>query len=185
MPRKPITVLAIDTGVAECGIALFEGVDRRPSRPPVPTVAAVVRSGAGRGQDWTAHAERIVLEVASYLRPESRAVLVPEWPEFRPGSAVGHAAASGGAVFKLAFLCGMYQTQSRVEGGRCVLAPVSTWKGNLPKDLVTKRLKRAVGAEDSEGTPIASHAWDAVGIGLWYLGFHIDDARWYGKGAKG
>ena len=45
--------------------------------------------------------------------------------------------------------------------------PVRDWKGQLPKDVVIARAKMALGTKQCQELGIETHAWDAVGIGLW------------------
>lgn len=49
-----------------------------------------------------------------------------------------------------------------------ILIPVNRWKGQLPKDVVNKRVERFYGSNNCKG--FKTHAWDAVGIGLYYKG---------------
>ncbi len=108
--------------------------------------------------------------------------LVVEWPEFRDG-AVGRAAAARGNLTQLAFCCGALYTVAVAKGATFELLAVSKWKGQLPKEVVEKRIKRAIGDCDQEGSPFKSHAWDAVGIGLVAKGYKMNDADVFGKGA--
>jgi hypothetical protein len=73
-----------------------------------------------------------------------------------------------GDLQKLTYLVGLFHG---------VLAPVDfqpvlvrDWKGQLPKAVVTERIKRILGDYACQQVGIVSHAWDAVGIGLWALG---------------
>jgi hypothetical protein len=46
----------------------------------------------------------------------------------------------------------------------------SEWKGQLPKSVVERRLTQRLGAKTCRRLGIRTHAWDAVGIGMWARG---------------
>jgi Holliday junction resolvasome RuvABC endonuclease subunit len=77
-------------------------------------------------------------------------------------------AAQAGAVYKLAFLVG-YLAREFLPGTVHTVT-VAEWKGQLPKDVVQRRIERDLGKRTCEKLNIKSHAWDAVGIGLWAVG---------------
>jgi hypothetical protein len=51
-----------------------------------------------------------------------------------------------------------------------VLVKPSEWKGQLPKSVVERRLRVTLGNSVCRDLGIESHAWDAIGIGLWARG---------------
>jgi len=53
------------------------------------------------------------------------------------------------------------------EANIVVPIPVREWKGQLPKAVVIRRIQKELGKEVCEDLGIVTHAWDAVGIGLW------------------
>ncbi len=75
----------------------------------------------------------------------------------------GGVAAQSGAVVKLACLVGMICGSAGVNYFE--LVPVHAWKGNLPKDVVQRRIKKLLPNAKAE-----SHDWDAIGIGLYKKG---------------
>lgn len=93
-----------------------------------------------------------------------------EWPSFF-ASAVGHAAAARGDLVKLTFGAGFVCGQLRREFG-CLIEPipVNDWKGQLPKSVVIGRIRKILGKDACRKLGIKSHAWDAVGIGLYAKG---------------
>lgn len=99
-----------------------------------------------------------------------------EWPEFRPGSAMGHAAAVRDNLTQLAFAAGAHACMGFLGNHdiKVELVPVSEWKGSLPKQVVENRIRRAIGSRAVDGTRFESHAWDAIGIGLHAMGFKLD-----------
>lgn len=88
-----------------------------------------------------------------------------EYPAFFD-SAGGTMVAKKGDLLKLTYVVGLF-------GGMVCptpfhLIPVHVWKGQLPKEVVNKRIKAILG--EKKCVNIKTHAWDAVGIGLHILG---------------
>lgn len=106
-------------------------------------------------------------------------LVVCEWAQFRAGSAVGHSAAVRDDYGHLCHNHGMFHWWALSKNAQFKPAPVSIWKGNLPKQIVEERITRGLGScLARDGTRITSHAWDAVGIGLWAKGFDLADSKW-------
>lgn len=101
---------------------------------------------------------------------EKRTITVlSEYPQFQ-GSAKGYAATTKGDIYKLATLVGMFGARTIETPFRFEIVEVSVWKGQLPKDIVEKRIRRILGEDACTRLGIKTHAWDAVGIGLWKRG---------------
>ncbi len=75
----------------------------------------------------------------------------------------GGVAAQSGAVVKLAVMVGYIAGKCKVSYIEFV--PVNKWKGQMPKDVVEKRVKRLL-----PGCKATSHAVDAIGIALYLQG---------------
>ncbi len=182
-PTKVGTVMAVDTGLNALGWAVWADATKG-GEPKAPTAAGVIELPKKvLSEPWERRASMILGDFV--CGPWGRfggtpRVQVLEMPEFRAGSAVGHAAASGESLGMLYFMCGMHQRMAEVFGATTHFARVSEWKGTLPKEIVAKRIAAAIGAEDDQGNVIRSHAWDAVGIGLWYLGHRLNDGKKFG-----
>lgn len=83
----------------------------------------------------------------------------------------GGAAAANTSLLGLAGTVGMWAAWAYTYEATFQLAPVSTWKGNLPKSVVAKRVKEKLSKPELQLlTRNTSHDWDAVGIGLWFQG---------------
>lgn len=95
--------------------------------------------------------------------------VVIEYPGLWAGSAVSMAAASSGDLVKLAtmvgILLGVLRTVDHVGTPEILLPSPQGWKGQLPKEGVEMRVRRALGRSWS-----TTHMNDAVGIGLHILG---------------
>ena len=81
------------------------------------------------------------------------------------GSVKGQAAAAKGDLIKLAELIGGFRAICYLSESYVELVPVIKWKGQLPKEVVKKRILKVW-----EGCTATNHDWDAVGIGFYLLG---------------
>ncbi len=79
--------------------------------------------------------------------------------------AKGKMVSNSGRLVVLAEFIGRFQEMLSREGIRCQLVPVAKWKGNLPKEVVARRVRRIW-----PGCNAKSHAIDAVGIGYYLTG---------------
>jgi len=94
---------------------------------------------------------------------------VLEMPELWSGSAISNASATHKAkpgepadLFKLVYLVGVLGAAALAAVGNLpVLATPAEWKGQLAKDMVTRRIQSAL-----PGCAFRDHEWDAVGMGL-------------------
>lgn len=189
--QKAKTVVAIDVGITRVGVAVWAASAREEGKPNPPCVAAalkipplskhVTHKGL-RGARAAVIALRWAAAELSY-RDRAGAILVAEWPAFRAANAVGHAAASQDDLTGLAACAGVVFAAPMLDpewlGALALAAPVADWKGQLPKKVVNQRLERAIGSEDRVGTKIHADAWDATGIGLWVMGYNLDDSKWF------
>lgn len=182
-------LIAIDVGVNGMGWARWEGARRDRSLRPPDTCGIFEIENKWLREPFEVRADMVMMNlmITGYSFGGAPWTQVMEWPEFRAGSAVGHAAASTDSLSMLAFMCGQHCRQGLLFQCENVLVPVSEWKGQLPKDVVERRLRAAIGGEARSGVDIESHAWDAVGIGLHWLGHSVKkmSAGAAGRGASG
>lgn len=101
-------------------------------------------------------------DVALRLQPEK--VLI-EYPNVWEGSAVSAAAQASGDLLKLAAIVGGIGAISACHGADVAYVLPGKWKGQMGKDAVKMRVRRALGVEER-----SSHMNDAIGIGLWSFG---------------
>lgn len=167
-------IMAIDVGVNGMGWARWEDKrDRSLRAPDCVGVYEVPKKYRGEALDLRADMVMHELMRTGYSYGGPPGVQVMEWPEFRAGDAVGHAAAAKDSLSMLAFMCGQHCRQGLLFQCENVLVRVSEWKGQLPKEVVEARLRAAVGGEARSGDAIESHAWDAVGLGLHWFGHSV------------
>lgn len=192
-------MLSVDPGVNALGLALWRWSAKRRKKlePPVRAWVDQLPSSVLKNEpDWHVKMTRMLdivhqSIIKNCLQDRLRiTALFIEWPEIRSGS-VGHAAAVRGDVSALAYCCGA-MCEMAVERAMCEmlmepfrvrskLLAVSEWKGQLPKEVVNKRITRAIGGKDRSGNRFSTHAWDAVGIGLIGKGFALDDPKHFGR----
>lgn len=139
------TLLAIDPG-ANTGIALFF---LGPDCPPVLVSAAVVSPDA-----W----------VGDSTLPD---IVVIENPQIYP-----HSKARPADVLTLARIVGRYEERFKDAKQRLVLP--HEWKGSVPGDIMTERIKAALSPMEKERISflcksVAHNAIDAIGLGKWAL----------------
>lgn len=158
-------LVAIDPGLQGTGVAVWE--------EDTLVKAEVIRvPSSGRDWSWPRRADHIATQLMSYLpglaylENRKNTVVVCEYPEAFGG--VKMMAWKTGDLVKLAFLVGLFS--GRVAPAHFIPVPVNTWKGQLPKQVVIDRLTKRIGKLRVRQLNIQTHAWDAVGIGMWARG---------------
>jgi hypothetical protein len=126
-------------------------------------------------KDWMTHAEAQAISLAEHADQFEADVIVCEMP-----TAMGIVGRTSNSLGKLLYHVGYFKSSIR----RNVLwnwYPVNTWKGSIPKIVMTKRVNKIMDLnlkEDSDGTQDNDIA-DAIGVGL----YHADYT--YGRWAHG
>jgi len=120
----------------------------------------------GKGDNWEERSLMAAnklhnLLIDSWLDEDTLDRVVCEWPDF-----VG--VTSKGGVGKLHCLIGMFARTVDARGIPFQRIPVREWKGQLPKEVVNKRIEQRLGKPFCK--QLKADMWDAVGIGLHYLG---------------
>ena len=92
-----------------------------------------------------------------------------EWPRVWD-SAGSIMAAKRGDLLKLAFWVGSAHEALLQEAriSQFMLVPVEQWKGNMSKARTEKWIRRHIPARTLAVLKPTTHAWDALGIGLWW-----------------
>lgn len=152
-------ILVIDPGTRKTGWALFTAYDTKK--------AFYVRSGvfeASKSNNWLIRLDRMREAFRKLLVKEEPSLVLIEQPMTFMTSRKGLGALNSGAVMKLMALVFTFRTMALCRKIDTVLVPVQTWKGQVPKRVTQKRIKRHLGLvlkDDNEA--------DAAGIGLWYI----------------
>lgn len=157
MARHHRALLAIDPGLAGTGWALWI----EPAVEDAPNKVGVIPPFGPR-LDLAERCEHIVMALP-YMAHDS--IVVCEFPEFQgdTGRMMGW---RKGDLQKLTFLVGYIA--GRLEQHRFVGVRPSIWKGQLPKSVVEDRITERLGKAWVTASGVKTHAWDAVGIGLWF-----------------
>jgi Holliday junction resolvasome RuvABC endonuclease subunit len=160
LPKGASRVLFIDPGIGGTGWALYEFIGGCSSLQ-APKLWGVIR--ATQDRFWFDGILEIVDVLEILIDKHCPDLLVIEHPEYWPGSATSYASVAGGSLFKLVLLVGQ---MSYIAAKKCRLQPQfpspAAWKGQLPKDVVIKRIKDRF----PHITRVRNHEADALGMGL-------------------
>jgi hypothetical protein len=145
-----VSLIAIDPGVHRVGLALFDGEELT-----FANLLDVPNEGFGFPIPFP-RAPRVVLEVPR-IYPASRQKGDPN------------------DLLALARIVGRLQEHYLAAGADVELVEPRTWKGTLPKEAMTERIRGRLSAEErARVAPVARslehNVLDAVGIGLHALG---------------
>jgi len=155
------SLLAIDPGMNSLGWAWWSRAHL--AHTDIPTRVGLLK--APRKLELTDRARWLARSLSKELRLEMDMCdfeIVSEYPAWH-GGALGW---QRGDLQKLVFLVGVLAGYF----SRCRFTPVTPndWKGQLPKDVVIRRLQKRFGPGATQDWE--KDMWDAVGIGLWKLG---------------
>ena len=172
--------ISVDIGVNELGWAVWDFTDTW-GKPCAPLSVGVIKASHASLEQAARH-KKFELKVMSLMEQFYAEVadshntqhIILEYPQ-QFGSARGQAAAAMGHTLQLAFAAGAHAEMAWVFGYTVELVTPSMWKGQLKKKLVEQRLRRAIGFKAQDGGQFRSHAWDAVGVGMFAKGFPMDD----------
>jgi Holliday junction resolvasome RuvABC endonuclease subunit len=159
-------VMSIDPGIGGTGVAVWDLELWK--TPKVNPLATYVLTPTGQ-KIWTADMYELFEMFDELLDKHNPAQLWCEYPQYFLGN---HSATTEGNIYKLSSVVGMYMGMIKSRGG--ILAPVyvNEWKGQMSKDATIVRIKKRLPNIDLLN--VKSHAWDAVGIGLYAQGLFGD-----------
>lgn len=151
-------LLTVDPGITATGYAFWESI----ARPgPIRPSAFGVQLGTSRRRTWEDRAGALCAWFSALLQHYKPNYVVIEFPELWSASAKSFASSSTGDLFKLTYLVGGFgEIVRQVTMRNPLLVTPQQWKGQLPKDVVKKRIKEML------QTDYPNHTADAVGIGL-------------------
>lgn len=155
-------VLYIDPGLEGTGWAFYKTIN---TKERAGQYVKPVESGVVRPSDnlqWQGKVEALCTWLRGTCAIYSPKVVVIEYPETWAGSAKSMASTSSGALGKLMYLVGgLGEVARRVGANQPVLVTPKEWKGQLPKEVVIKRLEKRCGI-----VKVRNHEGDALGMGL-------------------
>lgn len=162
-------LLAVDPGLNSLGYAYWDET-QKPDQPPhtVGLLHAPRKLLLPERCRWLAEGLRRVTMSTGQITVRGKHIdklrLVSEYPSYFGGQSIRGWAK--GDLQKLTFLVGVLAGYfSPLEFTE--VTP-GDWKGQLPKDVVIRRLQKRFGPGATKEWE--KDAWDAVGIGLWKLG---------------
>lgn len=153
------TTMTIDPGISGTGYALW-------SEKMILLDAGIFSS---RNKGWLEKAEDIASQLKVYMVGKKVTQAHIELPSFFQSSG-GETVARRGDLVKLTLMAGLIHGTFKVLGCRVKYVSIANWKGQLPKNVVEKRVRKRVEEDTWNGLDIKSHAIDAVGIGLYVKG---------------
>lgn len=155
-------ILALDPGV-EWGWAYFPVNDYKP-------LACGICSPKS-SLPWNSRIENGFAVLSSVLKRFEPWKVYCEEPQFF-ADVGGYAAAAGGTLVKLTAAYGVLWGACLAMGVKFQGVPVNKWKGQLPKEVVIRRSREILGEKFCLHflQRVQSHAWDAIGLGLWARG---------------
>jgi len=156
-------VICVDPGLGGTGWALFESISTGDKKLEAPVLTGVIE--APRNEKWDNRVWSVCSSFGGVLASAMTANVVIEFPVLFSGHAKSQSSAARGDLFKLTYLVGgIAQVARQATGNLPILITPSEWKGQLPKDVVIARIKKAYGKKADEFTK--DHEADAVGMGL-------------------
>ena len=161
-------ILSIDPGITGTGICRWNSLGWKKFEYPT----GIETFSPRRFDDWTYTAEVYHDKLKQLADEYDVKRIYCEFPQYFQ-SAKGHAATAKGDIHKLAFLIGVFAAVAYEIGSEFTPIYVNTWKGQLPKEEVTRRIIRKLPDIRTRLAP-ESHEWDAIGIGLFAQGFSFD-----------
>lgn len=149
-------VLFIDPGLMGTGWAFYAKVD--PVHPKPPSCYGVIKTSKN---PFEVAAHDIWKQVRTLICQQQCQLIVIEFPGlWRSG--VSQASAQTGDLFKLTYLIGGIGQVSCETCCYPLLVSPAEWKGQLPKDIVVRRIVKHFPSL----AHIKNHEADAVGMGL-------------------
>ncbi len=184
-----IEAISVDIGVNELGWASWDFSSKVWNKPCAPLRVGVIKASHA-SFERAAKEKEFEYKVLSLMEQFKEEVwhkghmrfLVLEYPQ-QFGSARGQIASALGHTLQLAFAAGAHAQMAWEMGVDIQLVIPMLWKGQLKKKLVEQRLRRAIGFKAQDGGQFRSHAWDAVGVGMYAKGFAMDN-QIFAKEAK-
>ena len=152
-------LIAIDPSLHSTGWAIF-GISTMPYQ------AGLVRPRKEyRDEELITRCLDIGMQLVAIAKANYCTQAIIEFPVF-----YGEGDTNAGSIFKLCGCIGAIAGSLNQAGVVVSTVLVPEWKGQLPKDVVIRRLKAILGEQFCSDLGLQKDMWDAVGIGLHYKG---------------
>lgn len=164
--KKADTVLCIDPGLQGTGWAI---VSRR-RQELLPLACGVLHtSSKDRKLGWEKRAVVLAWELRNKVDQYNVQNVVCEFTEYHAGASKVMAWKTGD-LQRLTFFVGVIYTLLLGAGIETVVVRTSHWKGQMNKQVVELRVRKHYGKRVMRELRPHTHAWDAMGMSLWYYG---------------
>lgn len=155
--------MSVDPGITGTGISLWSDSLWEKKVAPIRVLNIMPR----RYSNWTGKASSVTEQFNKLLAEVKPVEVYCEWPAYFD-DAKGRMAAKEEGLTKLTFCVGNFSAICQLRGIPFILVPVRVWKGQLPKEIIEKRIIERI-PEVLELNP-RTHMWDSIGIGLFVKG---------------
>ena len=153
-------LIAVDPGLRSAGWAVFHGQD-------IVSAGIVNPRQEYREEEVVTRAVDVGQQLGDLVHKKFSGVThaIVEMPVY-----YGPGDKNAGSIFKLCVCIGSIAQALNERGVIVETVNVPEWKGQLPKEVVIRRIKIIVPDWAIKGLNLEKDMWDAVGIGLWKLG---------------
>ncbi len=151
-------LISVDAGLHSAGWAVFEGI--------LPINAGLVHPRSEyKDDELVTRAIDVGQQIGVLAREHGAREAVIEMPVY-----YGQGDRNAGSIFKLCVCIGAIAASLNELGVEVSSVDVPDWKGQLPKDVVIKRIRAILPDYVIEDLKPVKDMWDAIGIGLWKKG---------------
>lgn len=157
MSKTACISMSIDPGITGSGFAIWQGKRFQHAGIVFP----------GKIKKWQPAGYQVAAQLHEIAKINKIEKVFCEFPAFFQGGK-GQVTAKSGSLVKLAWFCGFLETLFVTEFTPFEQVRVIDWKGQLPKDVVERRICKILKRGITKN--LKSHMWDAVGIGLYKHG---------------
>jgi len=165
---KGVEIVTIDPGTKTTGVAFWDRETWKDLVPPT-DVFAIAASSAN---NWYTRMAGIIDALDGLFAERTVLRAYIELPTFMQ-SHKGQTAAKSGSLVKLSAMFGAVYMSCHNIAAKVKPVRIVDWKGQLPKNVTERRIRKRLGNLEHEGgigVSVPSDCWDAVGIGLWAKG---------------
>lgn len=161
-------VIAIDPSVSSCGIARWRFTTWARWEKALPPEEVHLWHPPSKAKAWHEKMNWMARALDIYIAEADLPIhsVGCELPMMVRGG--GEVVANSGALVKLSCCVGAFAGVCAMHDVEFVPVPVHDWKGQLPKTMVNRRIKKLLGAANCR--EFRADIWDAVGIGLYMKG---------------
>lgn len=153
-------LMAIDPGLQGTGFAIWND-------GTTPREVGVLRGPAG--PDWMKRVDAIAVQVSDLVhRYKVKRIICEQMESYNTASS--SMAWGKGDLQRTVFLIGTIHGMTRIRVKRFELVTPRVWKGQTGKQVTIHRVHKRLGRETCRQLGMKTHAYDAVGIGLWSMG---------------